>query len=232
MSVMLPAMAVGLVVGLQHALEPDHLAAVSTLVAESKTPRSGLVLGAAWGLGHASMLLTVGLVLVASRARMPEAMEVTFELLVGTMLVGLGARALARALREGRSGSEGSQPRAHRHGPMAHTHGGPIDHVHVGGWTLARRPLIVGLLHGLAGSGALAAAVMTQLPTVADGVVYILLFGLGSTLGMGLLTGVAGLPLARLARSPRVLPALLGASGALSVAMGILWVVRNAQRLF
>ena len=96
-------------------------------------------------------------------------------------------------------------------------------HVHVGGWTLARRPLLVGIVHGLAGSGALTALVLATLPTAASRITYMLLFGIGSTFGMAALSGILGWPLARLGGQARTWRTVSLVVGCLSTALGIVW---------
>lgn len=217
----------GIALGMRHALEPDHLAAVSTLAAEQKSARAGLVLGALWGAGHSAALLLVGGSLALVELKMPAALVNGFEVLVAAMIIALGARALVKAVREGRQG----QLATHRHGALQHTHLAPGDHLHVSRWTLATRPLLIGVVHGLAGSGALTALVIADLPSGAARLSYIALFAAGSMLGMALLTGAAGFPLMRLARTPRLATALLGVTGLVSVGMGSWWGVESCARL-
>lgn len=217
----------GVALGMRHAFEPDHLAAVSTLASERRGARAGLALGALWGVGHTASLLLVGGSLALLEAQMPAAVMNVLELAVAVMVVGLGARALVRAVREGREG----HPSTHAHGEVVHTHVAPLQHLHLNGWTLATRPLLIGLVHGLAGSGALTALVLAELPSAASRLAYIALFGLGSVLGMAMLTGLVGVPLGRLARAPRLASRLLGAAGLLSVGVGTFWGVEAGARL-
>lgn len=217
----------GIAFGMRHAVEPDHLAAVSTLATEQKNARAGLWVGALWGLGHSLSLLVVGGTLALVGEQMPERVAAGFELLVAVMIVGLGLRALHRSYLEGRVGS----PSTHTHGGVEHTHEAPVEHVHVRSWTFATRPLLVGVLHGLAGSGALTALVVAELPTAGERLGYIALFGAGSVVGMALLTGLAGVPLMRLARAPRVAAGLLAVAGLLSVGVGLWWGVASMQHL-
>jgi hypothetical protein len=218
----------GLLLGMRHALEPDHLTAVSTLVAENRHSRRGALLGACWGLGHTLALLAVGLVLAALHARLPARVSAAFELGVAVMLVVLGVRSIARGLGEGTVGAA----RDHAHGVVTHAHGGPGAHVHLGHWTFARRSLIVGLVHGLAGSGALTAFVLAELPSTASRVGYIALFGLGSVMGMAILSGIIGWPVARLARCPGVARAFLLAAGAVSTVLGLFWGAPVVRHVF
>jgi len=200
----------GLLLGMRHALEPDHLAAVSTLVTEEDDPRSGLWLGAFWGIGHTLALLMVGLALALFRTTLSERLTVVFELGVSAMLLFLGGRALLRA-------------RAEMTGGTPHVHPGGAAHVHLGRRAYAVRPLVVGIVHGLAGSGALTALVLAGFDTHLERLAYIVVFGGGSVLGMGLLSGIAGWPLAHVLRRPRARCWTSALAGVLSVAMGVLW---------
>src|SRR5262245_24261477 len=127
---------IGLALGMRHALEPDHLAAVSTMVAAR--PRAGAAawVGACWGLGHSLALFVDGGVLLLLRAELPPWLADLFELGVAFMLIGLGARSVRRALRAGREGGAARAP--HSHGGPLHVHAGPEHHLHLGRWTLAR----------------------------------------------------------------------------------------------
>jgi hypothetical protein len=209
----------GSLLGMRHAMEPDHLAAVSTLVSYERSPLKAAWLGLCWGLGHTLSLLVVGAALVVFRAEMPASMTVVFELLIAVMLIGLGARAIVQAAAQGPQGPT----HVHRHGRLVHRHASVPAHLHAGPWTLAKRPLLIGALHGLAGSGALTALVLTTLPTTSAQLLYVALFGLGSTFGMAALSGLLGWPLARLTTNESVLRGVSIAVGCLSVGIGIYW---------
>lgn len=211
----------GLLVGLRHAFEPDHLTAVSTLVTETRDGRRGALLGAMWGVGHTVSLVVVGLVLMIIDASLPERVAAGFELAVSAMLLLLGVRAIARALRPPR----GATATPHRHGPHTHAHPEVVPHIHVAGRVVAWRPLVIGLVHGLAGSGALTALVFAELPTAALRLLYITLFGVGSVAGMAIASGVAGLSLHAAASHDRTRRTLALVTGALSVAVGVAWSV-------
>lgn len=215
----IPAL-LGLTLGMRHALEPDHLAAVSTLASEERGgTRATLKLGAWWGLGHTLSLLVVGGSLAMLGETMPPALERAFELAVAAMVVLLGLRAVLRAIAEGRLG----QVHTHAHGPFTHRHAAPDAHLHVSRWTVATRPLLIGVMHGLAGSGALTALVLAELPTAVDRLSYIALFGAGSIAGMALLTGLAGVPMMKVAKAPRLATGLLLSTGVVSMAVGLWW---------
>lgn len=218
--------ALGALLGVRHALEPDHLAAVSTLVAESGSSRRGALLGALWGLGHSIALLLVAALLVSLQTAMPARVGDALEFLVAVMLMVLGARAIRSALREGRGGSRS----AHAHGRRVHNHPGAADHVHVAAWAFAPRPLAIGLVHGLAGSGALTALVMAELPGASARLLYIACFGIGSMIGMALLSGLLALPILWLggvdpprARFNGLRRQLTLATGATSLGLGLWW---------
>jgi high-affinity nickel-transport protein len=204
---------------MRHALEPDHLAAVSTLVTDERSSAKAALLGACWGLGHTLTLMVVGAALVILRAEMPARAADGFEFCVALMLIGLGLRAIYLAARQGPAGPV----HVHHHGHVVHAHHGVPAHIHIGTWTLARRPLLVGAVHGLAGSGALTALVLTTLPTTAARLSYIALFGLGSTLGMAALSGLLGWPIARLGQHRGLARAVSLVVGCISTTLGVWW---------
>jgi len=218
----------GSLIGMRHALEPDHLAAVSTLVTHAGDRRKAAWLGAWWGVGHTCSLIAVGAVLVLLRAEMPVRATDVFELGVALMLVALGLRAIYLAAREGPTGPV----HEHHHGRTVHIHPATRAHIHIGAWTLARRPLLVGAVHGLAGSGALTALVLATLPSTAARLAYMLLFGLGSTVGMAALSGALGFPLARAARYRGVARGISFAVGFVSTLLGLAWGYPLVGRLF
>ncbi len=213
--------------GMRHALEPDHLAAVSTLVAGEKSARASVRYAAAWGAGHAAMLVVAAGALALLRTDLPGRASDALELVVAVVLVSLGVRGLGQALRAGRAGAAFS----HAHGELSHAHGGPPDHVHVSRWTLARLPFVVGLVHGLAGSGALAALVASHVASPLFALGFIAVYAVGAAAGMATLAGVLGYPLARLARAPRVVPVLVGVSAVASLVVGIAWAAPILLRL-
>ena len=165
------AVVAGGAVGVTHALEADHLAAMTTLVDETRSSR----VGASWGIGHTLPILAVGLVFVALGVHLPEDVTRAFEVVVGVALVAYGLRLAADAA-----------------GVVAHAHDGPThDHLRIGGVSLGRthghldrESLLVGLLHGLAGSGGLVVAMATTAPTVDAALAFLVTFGLLTTLTM------------------------------------------------
>jgi hypothetical protein len=215
----------GSLLGMRHALEPDHLAAVTTLVGRERNGYKAAFLGMCWGLGHTAALVAVGTVLVLLRTEMPPPLADLFEALVAVMLIALGVRAIVQAARH-----DAAPPHRHPHRFAVHSHGGVPPHVHIGAWTLARQPLLVGAVHGLAGSGALTALVLTTLPTTAARLTYMALFGLGSMAGMAALSGLLGWPLARFGAHQAVARTVSFSVGCLSTLLGIAWGYPFAAR--
>ena len=218
----------GSLLGMRHALEPDHLAAVTTLVTGERSGYKAAFLGVCWGLGHTFALIAAGTVLVILRAEMPMRVAEAFEFCVALMLIGLGLRAIYLAARQGAAGPA----HVHHHGHTVHVHEGAPAHVHIGTWTLARRPLLVGAVHGLAGSGALTALVLATLPTTAARLTYMVVFGLGSTLGMAALSGLLGWPMARAGSHRGFARGISLAVGCVSTALGLMWGYPLVGRFF
>jgi len=194
---------------MRHALEPDHLAAVSTLVTGERSSWTAAWLGACWGVGHTGTVFVAGAALVVLRAEMPASVDRVFEAAVALLLIGFGVRAMLQAFV--RESVDGGRPQT------------PVAHVHVGGVALARRPLLVGAVHGLAGSGALTALVIATLPTTAARLTYLAVFGLGSIAGMAMLSGVLGWPLARMGHRVSVTRAISLCVGVVSTSLGVYW---------
>lgn len=192
----------GFLVGMQHALEADHIAAVSSIAARRRSVGNIVKHGLTWGLGHTlTLFVFAGLAILLGRA-IPESVATPMEAAVGVMLVGLGAHVLWRLWRDR------VHFHAHSHGGVthlhAHSHAGSEaphqrdahDHEHGFRW----RTLLVGLMHGMAGSAALVVLAATQVTSPATGLLYVLLFGAGSMLGMGALSAVIAVPLAATAQ--------------------------------
>jgi hypothetical protein len=222
------AYSLGLLHGMRHALEPDHVAAVSTVVAEQRSARASVRFALAWGAGHGMTLLFVGGMLFWFRKQMPADMGDVLELAVAVMLVGLGVRALVLA---GGAMRGAASPWHHDH-DLFDSHFHETSGVERNGWIRVRRPLAIGLMHGLAGSGALAAMVMARLPSAGAGLAFMAVYGAGAMCGMAALAGIAGVPLARLLRLPNAPSLLMAAAGVFSVAFGLVLAWPLVGRLF
>lgn len=199
--------------GLRHATEPDHVAAVATLVPEQRNARRAMQLGAAWGLGHSLAILACGGALLMFRQSMSERTSDWLELTVAGLLLVLGTRSIVRALRKPAETPD-------------------TDHVHEPSRHSRRKSLLIGLLHGTAGSGSLAALVFANMPDLRAGFAYMVFFGAGSLLGMAALAGIAGAPLRAISQRAKPQALLFAAAGVLSVSIGIHYGIPIAQRLF
>lgn len=193
-SSLLGAFGLGLLLGIQHALDPDHLIAVSTIVSEHKSFKWASLIGAFWGLGHTTTLFIVGLLVIGLRLTIPPHVAGGLELLVAAMLIILGINVLRKAF-----GAERVHLHTHSHNPETHTHfhaheNPKQDHAHPHPFKAMRRPFIVGMVHGLAGSAALMLLVLSTIEAPLAALAYIVIFGLGSVGGMLLLSGIISIP--------------------------------------
>jgi ABC-type nickel/cobalt efflux system permease component RcnA len=225
------ALAGGFVLGLQHALDPDHLVAVSTIVSDHKSLRRSSMMGTFWGLGHSASLLGVGLAIILLRVSIPDTVLPWMEAPVAVMLIVLGISATRRALRE-RGVQIHTHVHEHGHRPHEHVHvhiGKEHDHVHRM-FKLGRRPFAVGLVHGFAGSAALTLLVLTKIPSIALGLVYMAVFGIGSIGGMLIMSAVISLPFVLTARRFETINGMIRlCAGVFSLAFGLMiaWELLN-----
>ncbi|MDP2620538.1 MAG: urease accessory protein [Hyphomicrobiales bacterium] len=195
----------GVLLGMRHALDADHVAAVASLATRSASSRETVRLGIAWGVGHTLTLFAVSVAVLLLGASFSGPAATMAEFAVGIMLVVLGADVVWRAARQ----HIHAHPHAHADGSVhlhAHSHAGEQQahehsrhrHGHRAG--MPARALAVGLMHGLAGSAALLLLTVATVERPALGILYVALFGAGSIFGMGLLSLVVALPLRALAR--------------------------------
>jgi ABC-type nickel/cobalt efflux system permease component RcnA len=218
----------GLVFGLKHATEVDHVVAVSTIVSEHRSVFRSALVGGLWGVGHTASLVLVGVVVLVFRVAIPAPVARWLEFGVALMIITLGAIAVWRVLRKR------ADVHLHRHShdgqPHVHIHFHEHDTKHVGVVSshshatseIGFKPLLVGAMHGLAGSTALTLLVLTQIRSVSLGLLYLAVFGVGSTIGMLLMSGLIGLPFALSAlRISRLNFGLQTIAGALSIGFGL-----------
>jgi hypothetical protein len=205
--------ALGFVLGLRHATEADHLAAISTIVTERRSLLSALVVGGLWGCGHMLALLIAGIAILLLRYQMSAQMAHALELCVGIMLVLLGANVLRSLVQQGESES--------------HDHTTVESLSHSDAWPIAR-PLLVGTVHGLAGSAPLLLLTLTVGASSLAAFTYIAVFGVGSMMGMAIMSLLLSVP-ARLTveHFTGTHLALRGLSGLFSVALGLFIVYEN-----
>ncbi len=213
----------GFLLGLRHAFDADHLVAISTLVTRQRSLWRTVRFGVLWGAGHSAMLLAVGGFVLSLKIGVPPLLELSLEGLVGAMLVGLGLMTLLDCWRRR------FHLHRHTHGGTTHlhfhTHTESLEHVHTHGGGTGWQPLLVGMVHGLAGSAAVLLLIVATIPSPVEGLLYILAFGCGSILGMGIASLIFGFFL--VATQRRVHGASLSlriAAGTASVAFG-LWII-------
>jgi ABC-type nickel/cobalt efflux system permease component RcnA len=218
---------VGLVFGLKHATEVDHVVAVSTIVSQQRNLWRSTLVGALWGAGHTASLLIAGGIVLSLRIAIPAQVSKWLEFGVALMIIGLGAIALWRSLLK----RNDVHVHEHSHDGVAHVHvhfhesetrhRKERPHSHAIS-TVGLKPIFIGAVHGLAGSGAVTLMVLSQSQSAWVGFSYLAVFGLGSILGMMLMSGLVGLPFALSARNVgRVHRHLQAAAASLSIVFGL-----------
>ena len=219
-------LSLGFFLGLKHAVEADHLAAVSTIVTERKSLFSSALVGGLWGLGHTISLFVAGIFVLLLNFQISEKTERMLEFGVGIMLVFLGLNVLRKIVQGGTLHFH-----THAHGERAHAH----PHLHEPGeedapdahhnFRLSTRALLIGMIHGLAGSAALMLLVIPTIDSTAMGLLYIVIFGAGSIGGMMLMSFLVSLPFQITAlRFNRFNLLLQSVAGLFSVGLGLLIV--------
>lgn len=216
----------GLLLGIKHALDADHVVAVSTVVAENRKLWRSSLIGAFWGLGHTLTLLLVGIVILIFKLAIPERLALGFEFAVGVMLVVLGLLVARRVVRDR------WHIHIHEHNGQTHLHGHShketTEHNHA---HLPYKSLFVGMVHGLAGSAALMLLVLAAIKSVWQGILYILVFGVGSIGGMILITTAVSLPFLWATRLQGAHRAIATLAGLVSVGLGLAIMYENLQAL-
>ncbi|MGQ0666299.1 MAG: HoxN/HupN/NixA family nickel/cobalt transporter [Nitrospiraceae bacterium] len=218
-------LSVGFLLGVRHALDADHLAAVSTVLAERPSLRASGAVGLWWGIGHALTLLIVGSIVLVWGLRIPEGFELIAESGVGILLIVLGATLALRLYRERwhvhRHDHDG-EPHAH-----FHSHQRQDDHRHRHWMVDSVRPLCIGMAHGLAGSAALMLIILATTQELGRGLLSIAVFGVGSIVGMMAIGLTISLPLVcSFTISRRLFVGLQGFASVASVSVGVWMLVK------
>jgi len=222
----------GLSVGLQHAFEPDHLAAVSTQISKLQsgtstrrmlktgTMRSSMI-GLLWGAGHTTTLILMGLLAYALTIRIEQNVFSTMELLVGAMLIFLSVNTLLNK----KTILRHRHPHQHNDGSIHYDEHAHVDSDH----KHKHRSYIIGCIHGLAGSGSLVVLTASTLSNIAMVLEFILIFGIGSLLGMTIISSIMGVPFVLTNKGARINKISRYVTGALSLAIGanIVYQVTN-----
>jgi ABC-type nickel/cobalt efflux system permease component RcnA len=243
----LALLAIGFILGMRHAIDPDHVIAVSTIVSRERSLIQASFIGILWGLGHTLTILIVGSAIILFGLAIPARTGLAMEFCVGLILILLGALNLTGAMRWMSAKLSPAHPRVtgehahlHEHDAKLHFHWhkhAPADNHHDEslappqwfeqafgslGLYQAMRPLLVGIIHGLAGSAAVALLVLSTIREPKWAVLYLLVFGLGTIAGMMLITTIIALPLSLAgARFAWLNRGLVTGSGIVSLAFGL-----------
>jgi high-affinity nickel-transport protein len=244
MITLLSIIALGFFLGMRHATDPDHVIAVTTIVSRQRSIRHAALIGALWGVGHTITILAVGSAIILFGIVIPPRVGLTMEFSVGLMLILLGILNLSGIMRwiteNFTPGNSGMHAHPHAHGDYAHTHAHghePEKHGHaeeatpvgwmdrafgkIGLYQLVR-PLAVGIVHGLAGSAAVALLVLTTIRVPSWAILYLLVFGIGTVAGMMLITAAIAVPFTVSEKRFAGLNRGMGiASGLISLAFGL-----------
>jgi len=225
----------GLLLGLQHAVEADHIAAVASLTTRGSSLRDAARQGMAWGLGHSLTLLLVGGSVLLIGGVIGEQMSLFLESAVGLMLILLGADVLLRLWRKRvhfHVHSHATETHFHAHSHAAGSRHTADPHQHRHTKQLPLRSLLVGMVHGLAGSAALIVFALGSVQSIWEGLAYIAIFGFGSVIGMTTLAAVISLPLRWSARSLTwAHNGLTSALGVFTLGLGVLVLHQTGQAL-
>lgn len=240
-------LAVGFFLGMRHATDPDHVIAVSTIVSRERTIAKAGLIGMLWGVGHTLTILAVGAGIILFGLAIPARVGLTMEFSVGLMLILLGVLNLSGAMQwlsekfaPAHPPHSGEHVHVHGHGAHVHFHRhthGPGEEHHGASLTPPRwlrasfarlglyqslRPLLIGIVHGLAGSAAVALLVLGTIREPRWAVLYLLVFGVGTIAGMMLITAAIALPFSFVGYKFAWLNrSLVTGSGLLSLAFGL-----------
>ena len=187
---LLSILVVGFILGIKHAMEPDHVIAVSTMVSKTKKLLSSSIIGIFWGVGHTITLFIVGMVFIFMKKEIPIEVALFLEFAVGVMLVYLGIKSYVSA--------EKNHIHSHKHTHNDilhdHFHEKNVNHEHANNKLPYFKSTFIGLVHGLSGSAAMILLTMTSVKDPWQAGMYITLFGLGTVMGMLICTVLIGIP--------------------------------------
>ncbi|MCM3727430.1 sulfite exporter TauE/SafE family protein [Neobacillus cucumis] len=222
----LSVLALGFVLGIKHAIEPDHVIAVSTIASQSKKLFKSTLAGVFWGIGHTATLFIIGIILILMKGEIPEKWAMSLEFLVGIMLVYLGLTTVLsfRNIHIHQHEHDGDE---HKH-LHSHSHNGQHQHNHQHQNVSYLKSLFIGLVHGLAGSGAMVLLTMSTVKSVWEAAVYILIFGVGTILGMLFFTTIIGIPFVFSAKKRVLNQTLTRLTGVISIAFGMYYMYNLA----
>jgi sulfite exporter TauE/SafE len=215
-------LAMGFVLGIKHAIEPDHVIAVSTIASQSKKLYRSTLAGVFWGIGHTSTLFLTGIILILMKGEIPEKWAMSLEFLVGIMLVYLGLSTILsfkniHVHQHEQNGIEHTQYHSHLHkGDHKHNHSqNNVSYI---------KSMLIGFVHGLAGSGAMVLLTMSTVNSVWEAIFFILIFGVGTVIGMLFFTTIIGIPFVYSAKKVNLNKTLTRITGVISTVFGIYYM--------
>jgi cytochrome c biogenesis protein CcdA len=189
----------GLILGIKHSIEPDHVIAVSTIASETKKWWRASLAGVFWGIGHTMTLFIVGMIVIMMKGDIPEIWAVWMEFLVGVMLVYLGFKSVLMLTKHSESHTK------NRNSPFL-------------------KSTAIGFVHGLAGSAAMVLLTMSSVDTVGEGALYMLVFGAGTVIGMLCFTTLIGIPFVLSKHKVRINNNLTRFTGVVSMLFGVYYM--------
>lgn len=210
---LLSILGVGFMLGIKHAIEPDHVIAVSTIASQSKKLWKSSLTGVFWGIGHTATLFLVGISIILMKGEIPELWALSLEFLVGIMLVHFGVSAIITFKNNAVAGSD--------HFLLKQGHAGSDNKQNGSAYA---KPLLMGFVHGLAGSAAMILLTMSTVNSVGEGVLYILIFGLGTVIGMLCFTTIIGIPFILSSKKNGLNKIFTQMTGVISTAFGIYYM--------
>lgn len=223
---LLSILGIGFILGIKHAIEPDHVIAVSTIASQSKNLWRSTLSGVFWGIGHTATLFLVGLVLILTKNSIPDKWSGSLEFAVGIMLVYLGISSLLVMRKKAtHRKSQAHGTKIHTHGIKTHVHGVISDPSAPSRNKISyMKSMIIGMIHGLAGSAAMVLLTLSTVTTVWDGAVYIFCFGMGTIAGMLFFTTILGIPFVLSSNNKRVNMSLTSIAGVVSILFGLYYM--------
>lgn len=209
---------IGFILGIKHAIEPDHVIAVSTIASQTKKLWRSSLAGVFWGLGHTATLFIIGVIIIIMKGEIPEKWAMSLEFLVGIMLVYLGITTI-RSFKNLHTQKHEHDGEVHKH-----LHVSSNDHQHPQKNVSYFKSMFIGFVHGLAGSGAMVLLTMSTVNSALEGAVYILIFGAGTVIGMLFFTTLIGIPFVLSSKKLTLNKLLTQVTGGISTAFGIYYM--------
>ncbi len=206
---LLSVLGIGFILGIRHAIEPDHVIAVSTIASESKKLWQASLAGVFWGIGHTFTLFVFGLTMILLKNDIPDKWSMSLEFLVGIMLVYLGIVSML-TFKKGKGSGRSSHAKQ--------------EHQEVNKKSSYLKSLFIGIIHGLAGSAAMILLTMSTVESVWQGALYIIIFGMGTIIGMLIFTTIIGIPFVLSSKRVALSRTLVFTTGVISTVFGLYYM--------